>query len=50
MSSRNKTDRARDLRNYIAELLADFVPGTDASRAIRYLDELVEMTRHPKEN
>jgi len=44
-----RKDRVQDLRNSIAEILADFVPATDARRAIADLDELVEMIRQPRD-
>lgn len=43
-----RRDRVQDLRDSIAEILADFVPTTEARRTIADLDELVEMTRRPK--
>lgn len=42
-------DRVQGLRDRIAEIVADFVPTTEARRTIADLDELVEMIRQPQE-
>lgn len=42
-----RTDRVQHLRDDIAEIVADFVPVTEAHRVIADLDELVKMIRQP---
>jgi hypothetical protein len=44
-----KPDHVQALRDSIAEMLEDFVPATDARRALDDLDELVAMVREAKE-
>lgn len=46
----SQKDHAQDLRDSIAEIVADFVPTTEAQRTIADLDKLVDMIRQPREN